>query len=241
MEDLIYGKNAVREALNEDVEINKMFIQKDGHVSGLNEIYKTAKEKKLVIQTVEKKRLDELCDGGNHQGIALAVSPFHYKTVDEIIQDIDNPFLVILDGIQDPHNLGAIIRSAYAAGVDGVIIPKRRAASVNSTVIKTSAGYAMKMPIARVTNISRTIDDLKSKNVWVAGADMNGDSTLFNANLKGSLAIVMGNEGDGISRLVREKCDFIVSIPMANSVESLNASVAASLLIFESYRQRIGK
>lgn len=241
MEDLIYGKNAVREALNEDVEINKMFIQKDGHVSGLNEIYKTAKEKKLIIQTVEKKRLDELCDGGNHQGIALAVSPFHYKTVDEIIQDIENPFLVILDGIQDPHNLGAIIRSAYAAGVDGVIIPKRRAASINSTVIKTSAGYAMKMPIARVTNISRTIDDLKSKNVWVAGADMNGDSTLFNANLKGSLAIVMGNEGDGISRLVREKCDFIVSIPMANSVESLNASVAASLLIFESYRQRMGK
>lgn len=238
MEDIIFGKNAVKEALKSNVEVNKMFVLKDGRIAGFNEIYKLAKEKRIVMQDVDRRKLDELSDGGNHQGIVLTTSPYKYKQIHELIEGIRDPLLVILDGIQDPHNLGAIIRSAYAAGFDGVIIPKRRSASVNSTVVKTSAGYALKMPIARVTNIAQTIDYLKENNIWIAGADMDGDSTLFNSNFKGALAIVMGSEGSGISRLVRKKCDFIVSIPMKNEVESLNASVAASLLIYEAYRQR---
>ncbi|MEA3423446.1 MAG: 23S rRNA (guanosine(2251)-2'-O)-methyltransferase RlmB [Bacillota bacterium] len=238
MEDRIFGKNAVKEALKEDVEINKMLLQKEGNVSGLGELIRLAKEKKIVIQDVSKRKLDEVSEGGNHQGVIVMVSPFKYAEVEELIKDKESPLLVILDGIQDPHNLGAIIRTSYAAGVDGIIIPKRRAAAVNSTVVKTSAGYAMQMPIARVTNIAKTIDYLKGNNIWIAGADMGGDSSLFNADFKGGLGIVMGNEGEGISRLVKEKCDFIISIPMKNNVESLNASVAASLLIYEAYRQR---
>ncbi len=238
MEDIIFGKNAVKEVLKEDVEINKMLLQKEGNVSGLGELIRLAKEKKIVIQDVNKRKLDEISEGGNHQGVIVMVSPFKYVEVEELIKGKESPLLVVLDGIQDPHNLGAIIRTSYAAGVDGIIIPKRRAAAVNSTVVKTSAGYAMHMPIARVTNIAKTIDYLKGNNIWIAGADMGGDSSLFNADLKGGLGIVMGNEGEGISRLVKEKCDFIVSIPMKNNVESLNASVAASLLIYEAYRQR---
>ena len=238
MEDVIFGKNAVKEALREDIEINKMLLQKEGNISGLGELIRLAKDKKIVIQDVNKRKLDEISEGGNHQGVIVMVSPFKYTEVEELIKDKKNPLLVILDGIQDPHNLGAIIRTSYAAGVDGIIIPKRRAAAVNSTVVKTSAGYAMHMPIARVTNIAKTIDYLKGNNIWIAGADMGGESSLFNADFKGGLGIVMGNEGEGISRLVKEKCDFIVSIPMKNGVESLNASVAASLLIYEAYRQR---
>ncbi|MBN2259323.1 MAG: 23S rRNA (guanosine(2251)-2'-O)-methyltransferase RlmB [Clostridiales bacterium] len=238
MEDLIFGKNAVKEALLEDVEINKMLVQKEGNVSGLGELIRIAKDKKIVVQDVNKRKLDELSEGENHQGVIIMVSPYKYVEVEDMIKGKTNPLIVVLDGIQDPHNLGAIIRTAYAAGVDGVIIPKRRAAAVNGTVIKTSAGYAMHMAIARVTNISQTIEYLKENNVWVAGADMDGNSTLFNADFKGALAIVMGSEGNGISRLVRDKCDYIVSVPMKNKVESLNASVAASLLIYEAYRQR---
>ncbi|MCD6436076.1 MAG: 23S rRNA (guanosine(2251)-2'-O)-methyltransferase RlmB [Clostridiales bacterium] len=238
MEDIIFGKNAVKEVLKEDVEINKMLLQKEGNISGLGELIRLAKAKKIVIQDVNKKKLDEISEGGNHQGVIVLVSPFKYKSVEELIKGKESPLLVILDGIQDPHNLGAIIRTSYAAGVDGIIIPKRRAVAVNSTVVKTSTGYAMHMPIARVTNIAKTIDFLKKNNIWIAGTDMGGDSSLFNVDFKGGLGIVMGNEGEGISRLVKEKCDFIVSIPMKNNVESLNASVAASLLIYEAYRQR---
>ena len=237
-EDIVFGKNAVKEALRNGEEINKLYVQKDIRISGANEIFEIAKEMKIVTQSVDRRKLDELCDGGNHQGLVAAVSPYKYKELEELIPEEGAPLLLLLDGIQDPHNLGAIIRTAYAAGVHGVVIPKRRSAMVNSTVIKTSGGYAMSMPIARVTNMAQTIETLKKRNIWVAGADMDGDSTLFSTNFKGPLAIVMGNEGSGLSRLVREKCDFIVSIPMLNSVESLNASVAASLLIYEAFKQR---
>ncbi len=238
MEDIIFGKHAVREALKGDVEINKLFVVKDSHLSGMDDIFEMVKEQRLVVSHVDRRKMESLCDGGNHQGIALSVSPFHYAELDELIREDEPPFIVILDGIQDTHNLGAIIRSAYAAGVHGIVIPKRRAAGVNSTVVKTSGGYASMMPIARVTNMAKTIEWLKSKNIWVAGADMGGDMTLFNGDMKGPFAIVMGSEGKGISRLVKEKCDFIISIPMLNGVESLNASVAASLLIYEAFRQR---
>jgi 23S rRNA (guanosine2251-2'-O)-methyltransferase len=239
MEDIIYGKHAVREALQGDVEVNKIFVVKDSHPSGMDDIFKIVKEMRLVVSHVDRRKMESLCGGGNHQGIALSVSPFHYAELEELIREDEPPFLLLLDGIQDPHNLGAIIRSAYAAGVHGIVIPKRRAVGVNSTVVKTSGGYASQMPIARVTNMTKTIEWLKSKNIWVAGADMGGDMTLFNGDMKGAFAIVMGSEGSGISRLVKEKCDFIISIPMLNGVESLNASVAASLIIYEAFRQRM--
>lgn len=241
MDDIIYGKHAVREALESDVQVNKLYVLKDSHLSGMDQIFKVAKQRRLVISHVDRKKLDQICEGGNHQGIALAVAPFHYVSLESLIREDEPPFLLLLDGIQDPHNLGAIIRTAYAAGVHGIVIPKRRSASVNSTVVKTSGGYASKMPIARVTNMGQTIEWLKQHHVWIAGADMDGDQTLFNGDFKGSFALVMGAEGSGLSRLVRERCDFIVSIPMLNGVESLNASVAASLLLYEAFRQRSGK
>jgi len=238
MDDYIFGKNAVKEAFKNDVEINKMYIQKESNVREIQEVINMAKKNKIVIQYVGKGKLDEISERRNHQGIAISISPYKYVTVEEILKDKENPFVVILDEIQDPHNLGAIIRTAYAAGVDGIIIPSRRSALINSTVVKTSAGYVMHMPVAKVTNISKTIEYLKKHNIWIVGAAMSGETKLFNANLKGGLGIVVGSEGSGLSRLVMEKCDFLVNIPMKNSVESLNVSVAASLVMYEAFRQR---
>jgi len=238
MEEFIFGKNAVKEALSSDEEINKIFVQKDARVSGLTEIVNAALDKKIVVSKVDKRKLDDITEGGNHQGIVAMISPYRYLEVEDLIAGKEQPLLMILDSVQDPHNLGAILRTAYAAGVDGVIIPKRRSASVNGTVVKASGGYALKIPIARVTNLAKTIDYLKEKNIFVAGADAGGGSSLFAGDFKGSMALVVGNEGEGLSRLVREKCDFLISIPMKNEVESLNVSVAASLMIYEALRQR---
>ena len=232
---IIYGRNAVMEAINAGVEIEKIVIQKNIEGSG-KKIFAMAKNKGISVQSVDKVVLDKMVGSGAHQGVAIAVSEFSYSSVDEILASSKkkdkSPFVIILDGIEDPHNLGAIIRSAEGAGVDGIIIPKNRAASVNGTVIKVSAGAASYMPVAKVANIANAIADLKSKGVWAYGLDMDGQS-YSETDFAGGVALVIGSEGSGMSRIVKESCDVIVSIPMHGQINSLNASNAAAIVMYE--------
>lgn len=240
-ENQLEGRNAVLEVLKSGRDIEKIIVQK-GNVEGtIRSIVGIAKEKGVVVQEVVKQKLDEMSQTKNHQGVIAIVSEHEYADVEDIINSAESkgekPFIIILDNITDPHNLGAIIRTAECAGAHGVIIPKRRSVGLTAVVGKTSAGAIEYMPVARVTNIARTIDDLKSRGIWVACADMGGDD-YFDASLDGALALVIGSEGEGVSRLVKEKCDFTVSIPMYGKISSLNASVAAALLMYEAVRQR---
>ena len=240
-ENQLEGRNAVLEVLKSGRDIEKIIVQK-GNVEGtIRRIVGIAKEKGVVVQEVVKQKLDEMSQTKNHQGVIALVSEHEYADVEDIINSAESkgekPFIIILDNITDPHNLGAIIRTAECAGAHGVIIPKRRSVGLTAVVGKTSAGAIEYMPVARVTNIARTIDDLKSRGIWVACADMGGDD-YFDASLDGALALVIGSEGEGVSRLVKEKCDFTVSIPMYGKISSLNASVAAALLMYEAVRQR---
>ena len=239
---LIIGRNPVIEALKSGREIEKLLIAKDAEGS-IKKIIGMAKEKKLPYQFVDKAALDRISDGGVHQGVAAYVSSYQYCDVEDIIEKAksrnEDPFIIILDGIEDPHNLGAIIRTADGAGAHGIIIPKRRAAGITDVVVKASAGAVEYVPVAKVSNISQTIDKLKDMGIWVGACDMDGDD-YDRTNLKGSLAIVIGAEGQGIGRLVKEKCDFILSIPMAGRITSLNASNAAAILMYEVKRQRKG-
>ena len=240
-ENQLEGRNAVLEVLKSGRDIEKIIVQK-GNVEGtIRRIVGLAKEKGVVVQEVVKQKLDEMSQTKNHQGVIAIVSEHEYADVEDIINSAESkgekPFIIILDNITDPHNLGAIIRTAECAGAHGVIIPKRRSVGLTAIVGKTSAGAIEYMPVARVTNIARTIDDLKSRGIWVACADMGGDD-YFDASLDGALALVIGSEGEGVSRLVKEKCDFTVSIPMYGKISSLNASVAAALLMYEAVRQR---
>lgn len=240
-ENQLEGRNAVLEVLKSGRDINKIFVQK-GNVEGtIKRIVATAYERRIVVQEVARQKLDEISQTKNHQGVIAIVSAHDYVEVSDIINSAkekgEEPFLIILDGITDPHNMGAIIRTAEVAGAHGIIIPKRRSAALTATVGKTSAGALEFLPVARVVNITNTIEDLKKQGVWIACADMQGEN-YFNSNLKGAIAIVIGSEGEGVSRLVKENCDFTVSIPMYGNIESLNASVAASLLIYEVIRQR---
>ena len=240
-ENQLEGRNAVLEVLKSGRDIEKIIVQK-GNVEGtIRRIVGIAKEKGVVVQEVVKQKLDEMSQTKNHQGVIAIVSEHEYADVEDIINSAESkgekPFIIILDNITDPHNLGAIIRTAECAGAHGVIIPKRRSVGLTAVVGKTSAGAIEYMPVARVTNIARTIDDLKSRGIWVACADMGGDD-YFDASLDGALALVIGSEGEGVSRLVKEKCDFTVSIPMYGKISSLNASVAAALLLYEAVRQR---
>lgn len=240
-ENQLEGRNAVLEVLKSGRDIEKIIVQK-GNVEGtIRRIVGIAKEKGIVVQEVVKQKLDEMSQTKNHQGVIAIVSEHEYADVEDIINSAESkgekPFIIILDNITDPHNLGAIIRTAECAGAHGVIIPKRRSVGLTAVVGKTSAGAIEYMPVARVTNIARTIDDLKSRGIWVACADMGGDD-YFDASLDGALALVIGSEGEGVSRLVKEKCDFTVSIPMYGKISSLNASVAAALLMYEAVRQR---
>ena len=235
------GRNAVLEVLKSGRDIEKIIVQK-GNVEGtIRRIAGLAKEKGVVVQEVVKQKLDDMSQTKNHQGVIAIVSEHEYAEVDDIINTAaekgEKPFIIILDNITDPHNLGAIIRTAECAGAHGVIIPKRRSVGLTAVVGKTSAGAIEYMPVARVTNISRTIEDLKKQGVWVVCADMGGDDH-FDASLDGAIALVIGSEGEGVSRLVKEKCDFTVSIPMYGKISSLNASVAAALLMYEVVRQR---
>lgn len=240
-ENQLEGRNAVLEVLKSGRDIEKIIVQK-GNVEGtIRRIVGIAKEKGVVVQEVVKQKLDEMSQTKNHQGVIAIVSEHEYADVEDIINSAESkgekPFIIILDNITDPHNLGAIIRTAECAGAHGVIIPKRRSVGLTAVVGKTSAGAIEYMPVARVTNIARTIDDIKSRGIWVACADMGGDD-YFDASLDGALALVIGSEGEGVSRLVKEKCDFTVSIPMYGKISSLNASVAAALLMYEAVRQR---
>lgn len=240
-ESVIEGRNAVIEAFRSGKTIDKLFILdgcKDGPVST---VVREAKKHDTIINYVKRERLDEMSVTGKHQGVIAYAAAYEYVTVDDIIKIARNknedPFIFILDNIEDPHNLGAIIRTANLAGAHGVIIPKRRAVGLTSTVARTSAGAINYTPVAKVTNISNTIEELKKEGMWFACADMDGD-VIYNCNLTGPLGIVIGNEGEGVSRLVKEKCDYVVKIPMKGDIDSLNASVAAGVLAFEIVRQR---
>ena len=239
-DNLLIGRNPVTEALKSGRGIDRLLMVKGAEGSAIK-IEGMAREKRIEIQYVRRSALDRITDGAAHQGVAAYVSDYQYAEVEDILAKAgekgEAPFLVLLDGIEDPHNLGAIIRTADAAGAHGIVIPKRRAVAVTPTVEKAAAGAAEYASIARVTNIGRTIEDLKEKGIWTAAADMSGAS-VWESDLSGPIAIVIGNEGHGISRLVREKCDFTVSLPMLGNINSLNASNAAALLMYEVVRQR---
>lgn len=241
-EFIIDGRNAVLEAFRSGKTIDKLFVL-DGCQDGpVRTIIREAKKTDTIINFVDKERLDRLSDSGHHQGVVAQAAAYEYAEVEDILENArqkgEDPFIFILDEIEDPHNLGAIIRTANLAGAHGVIIPKRRAVGLTATVAKTSAGAINYTPVAKVTNIGRTIDELKKSGMWFVCADMGGD-TMYNLNLKGSMGLVIGNEGSGVSRLVKEKCDYIASIPMKGDIDSLNASVAAGVLAYEIVRQRM--
>lgn len=244
-EDQIEGRNAVLELLESGKDINKIFIEKGDKQGSINKIIAVAKERKIVITEVEKVKFNSMAQTENPQGVIAIVPPFNYCDIYDIIELAkkreEDPFILILDGIEDPHNLGSIIRTAETAGVHGIIIPKRRAASVNSTVAKVSAGAVEHMKIARVNNISDAINTLKKEDIWICGTDMDTNKYYYNQDLTGPLAIVIGSEGYGMSRLVKENCDFLVKIPMKGKITSLNASVSAGIVVYEAVKQRIIK
>lgn len=244
MSEQIEGRNAVLEAFRSGKCVGKLFIL-DGCQDGpVRTIAREARKTDTIINYVSKERLDQLSETHAHQGVIAQVAAYDYSTVDEILARAEEkgeaPFLIILDNVEDPHNLGAIIRTANLAGAHGVIIPKRRAVGLTSTVAKTSAGAINYTPVAKVTNIVRTIEELKEKGIWFVCADMGGE-TMYDLDLTGPMGLVIGNEGEGVSRLVREACDFTASIPMKGDIDSLNASVAAGVLAYEIVRQRLAK
>ena len=240
--DQVEGRNAVLELLESDRDINKIFIS-DGEKHGsINKIIALAKEKKVIINEVSKAKLNQMSQTENNQGVIAIVPPFNYCEIEDILDLAKNrnerPFVLILDGIEDPHNLGSIIRTAETAGVHGIIIPKRRAANVNSTVAKVSAGAVEYMKIARVNNINDAINTLKENDIWICGTDMNTDKYYYDEDFTGGIGIVIGSEGYGMSRLVKENCDFLVKIPMKGKITSLNASVSAGIVMYEVVKQR---
>lgn len=244
MSEQIEGRNAVLEAFRSGKCVDKLFIL-DGCQDGpVRTIAREARKTDTIINYVTKERLDQLSETRAHQGVIAQVAAYEYSTVDKILARAEEkgepPFLVLLDNVEDPHNLGAIIRTANLAGAHGVIIPKRRAVGLTSTVAKTSAGAINYTPVAKVTNIAKTIEELKEKGIWFVCADMGGE-TMYDLDLTGPMGLVIGNEGEGVSRLVREACDFTASIPMKGDIDSLNASVAAGVLAYEIVRQRLVK
>lgn len=240
----IEGRNAVIEALRAGTPIDRLFIL-DGCQDGpMSTIRREARKKDIPVKYVTKERLDQMSSTGKHQGVIAYGASYEYSEVEDILQAArdkgEDPFIFLLDGIEDPHNLGAIIRSANQAGAHGVIIPKDRAVGLTATVARASAGALAYTPVARVTNIGQTIENLKKEGIWFACADMDGDC-MYDLNLTGPMGLVIGSEGEGVGRLVKSKCDFIASIPMKGDIDSLNASVAAGILAFEVVRQRMGK
>ena len=238
----IEGRNAVLEAFRSGKTIDKLFVLDGCHDGPVNTITREARKGDTIINYVSKERLDNMSKTGKHQGVIAYAAAYEYAEVSDILdvarEKGEPPFIFILDNIEDPHNLGAIIRTANLAGAHGVIIPKRHAVGLTATVARTSAGALNYTPVAKVTNISATIEELKKEGLWFVCADMGGE-VMYNLDLKGPIGLVIGNEGDGVSRLVREKCDFIASIPMKGDIDSLNASVAAGVLAYEIVRQRL--
>lgn len=243
-EDQVEGRNSVLELLESGKDINKIFVTKGEKHGSINKIIAIAKERKIIVVEKDKRQMEEMAGTENYQGVIAIVPPFEYSEIEDILEEAKNrneePFVLILDGIEDPHNLGSIIRTAETAGVHGIIIPKRRAASVNSTVNKVSAGAVEHMKIARVTNISDSIEKLKKEGLWIYGTDINTDKYYYNQDLTGPLAIVIGNEGNGMSEKVRKNCDFLVKIPMKGKITSLNASVSTGIVVYEAVKQKIG-
>lgn len=241
-EGRIEGRNAVLEALKSGRDIDRLLIQEGAHDNALGSIIREAeKHRETKVEFVSKKRLDDISESGRHQGVIAFAAAYNYAEVEDILKNAEmrneDPLIFVLDGIEDPHNLGAIIRTANLAGAHGVIIRLNRAVGLTATVAKASAGAINYTPVAKVTNISKTIDELKKKGMWFVCADMGGD-VMYDLNLKGPLGIVIGNEGKGVSELVRKKCDMTASIPMFGDIDSLNASVAAGVLVYEAVRQR---
>jgi 23S rRNA (guanosine2251-2'-O)-methyltransferase len=240
-DDLVFGRNPVSEAIRSSRAVDRILVAKGARTGAIVGILAKAKKKNIPIKDVDSKKLDYMTGGANHQGIAAYCAVKEYSSVDDIFDLADNrgekPFIIILDEIEDPHNLGAILRTAECTGAHGVIIPKRRSAALSYAVGKASAGAVEYVPVARVTNISNTIEDLKKRGLWVYGADMNG-TNYRDCDFSGAVALVIGNEGKGIGRLVREKCDEIVSLPMKGKINSLNASVAAGVLMYEIASKR---
>ena len=244
-DDQVEGRNSVLELLESGKDINKIFVEKGEKHGSIHKILAIAKERRVIIVEKDKRQMQKMAQTQNYQGVIAIVPPFKYCEIEEILEYAESkneePFILILDGIEDPHNLGSIIRTAETAGVHGIIIPKRRAAAVNSTVSKTSAGAVEYMKIARVTNISDAIDKLKKAGLWICGTDINTNKYYYNQDLTGPIGIVIGNEGSGMSEKVRKNCDFLVKIPMKGKVTSLNASVSTGIVVFEALKQRINK
>lgn len=242
-DNLVIGRNAVTELLKSGRQIENVLIAKGEREGSINKIIAMCREKGIVVKNVDRKKLDFMCGIGNHQGVVANVPAHNYSTVDEILEFAqskgENPFIVICDEIEDSHNLGAIIRSAEACGAHGIIIPKRRNVGLNYIVAKTSCGALEYMRVARVSNIATTIEELKKKNIWVYCADMDGQPWC-KTDFSGGCALVIGSEGKGVGRLIKEKCDVTVSLPMLGQVNSLNASVAAGIIMYEITKQRLG-
>ena len=239
----IEGRNAVLEAYRAGKTIDKLYVQ-DGVKDGpIQSIIREAKKQDTIVNFVSRERLNQMSEEGHHQGVIAHAAAYEYAEVEDILKAAEEkgepPFIFLLDGIEDPHNLGAIIRTANLAGAHGVIIPKRRASGLTAVVAKTSAGALNYTPVAKVTNLAATIEELKEKGLWFVCADMNGE-LMYRLNLKGPVGLVIGGEGDGVGRLVRETCDMVASIPMKGNIDSLNASVAAGVLAYEIVRQRLG-
>ncbi len=238
----IEGRNAVLEAFRADKTIDKLFVQKGCQDGPINSIIREAKKQDTIVNYVTKERLEQMSETKKHQGVIASMAAYDYAEVEDILKLAEEkgepPFIFLLDNIEDPHNLGAIIRTANLAGAHGVIIPKRRAVGLTAIVARTSAGALHYTPVAKVTNLGTTIEELKEKGLWFVCADMSG-TTMYDLNLKGPIGLVIGSEGEGVSRLVKEKCDYIASIPMKGDIDSLNASVAAGVLAYEIVRQRI--
>ena len=240
-ENIIVGRNPVTEALRSGREIDKLMVSSEE--GSMKKILALAKERRIPVMKVEKSAIDRIAEGKAHQGVAAYVSAYAYAELEDIFRVAEergeDPFIIILDNLEDPHNLGAIMRTAECAGAHGIIIPKRRACGLTEVVAKASAGAIEYMPCVKVTNIAQAIEELKERGVWVAACDMGGQE-YYKADLKGKLAVVIGSEGSGISRLVKEKCDFVVSMPMVGRITSLNASNAAAVIIYEVRKQRDG-
>ena len=242
-QDQIEGRNSVMELLESGKDINKIYVTKGEKHGSITKIIAKAKENKVVVVEMEREKLNKMAQTENCQGVIAIVPPFDYYTVDDILNEVksknEKAFILILDGIEDPHNLGSIIRTAETAGVNGIIIPKRRAVAVNSTVNKTSAGATNFMKIARVNNLNETIQYLKDNDVWIYGTDMDTNKMYYDEDMTGNVAIVIGSEGFGMSRLVKENCDFLIKIPMKGKITSLNASVSAGIVMYEVVKQRM--
>ena len=242
-EQTIEGRNAVLEAFRSGKTIDKLYILDGCQDGSISNIKREARRQDTIINFVTKERLDQLSSTGHHQGVIAQAAAYSYATVEEMLETArekgEDPFLILLDNIEDPHNLGAIIRTANLAGAHGVIIPKRRAVGLTATVARTSAGALNYTPVARVTNLVKTMEELKEQGIWFVCADMDGEP-MYRLNLTGPIGLVIGNEGEGVGRLVKETCDFTASIPMKGEIDSLNASVAAGVLAYEIVRQRLG-